>query len=575
MGDRSLAVKKDEALTKLDEFRGSQKLKTQAETLQSKANKTDRDRLQIWIDFFDQYQLSTEARAIKIKIDSLESKIQKKLSTRKEGYIDPQTKRFVKASTLKMRTLISTSPDEKLRKACFDAREKLAHDCLEEYVELVKLRNEFAHAEGYEDFYDYNLRSVDKMTKDELFSLFDDIADKVRPTFKQVRALEQEIPKLRKPWNFGYLMSGDFTQEEDPYFQFDQALDRWGRSFSALGIDFKHGTLQLDLLDREGKYSNGFCHWPKLVNFHTGARQPGQANFTCNVVAGQVGSGSVGYMTLFHEGGHAAHFLNVEQKDVCLNHEFAPMTAAWAETQSMFIDTMFSSIEWKTRYARNEAGDAYPLELYERMQKKLGLLKPWRILSIAMVATFEKEVYELKNPTPKKILAVARRNYKRFTDLDADSLMLLNVPHIYSWDSSCSYHGYGLAEIALNQWREYFYKKYGYIVDNKQVGKEMRAVWKLGASKSFAECVKLATGKELSSKALIADITRSPEASIRLAKKKLKRMESVREYKQPVNLKADITMVHGKKTIATNKNGFAAMADKYGKWVRKMSEANK
>src|SRR6185436_2368407 len=123
-------------------------------------------------------------------------------------------------------------------------------------------------------------------------------------------------------WNFGFMMSGDFTKEEDPYFQFQDAMLRWGQSFSALGIDYKEGSLTLDLLDRKGKWNNGFCHWPNLVHFNNGKRNSGSSNFTCNVVAGQVVSGVQGYVTLFHEGGHAAHLLNSQYPDVILNQEY-------------------------------------------------------------------------------------------------------------------------------------------------------------------------------------------------------------------------------------------------------------
>ncbi len=570
MGDRALAEQKDRALQAVDHFRSDKKLKEQAEALALSANKKDKERLQDWIHFFGLYQMSDEAKKLKYKIDVLESKIQNKLAKRKEGYIDPKTSKFVKASILKMRTLMQTSPDEKLRKACFAAREKLAESCLTEYVQLIKLRNQFAQAVGFADFFDYNLHREDKMSKEQLFGLFDEIADKTKGTFLELRKLEKKRPRLRKPWNFGYMMLGNFIEEEDPYFQFEEALDRWGRSFAGLGIDFKGGELTLDLLDREGKYSNGFCHWPKLVHFNAGKRSPGSANFTCNVVAGQVGSGSVGYRTLFHEGGHAAHFLNIEQQDVCLNHEYAPQTAAWSETQSMFIDTIMASYEWKARYAKNADGESYPFVLHERAVRATELLKPSRILSIAMVSAFERDIYELRNVTEENIKKVARKNHQKFTDLSESSLMLLNVPHIYSWESSCSYHGYGLAEIALSQWREYFYKKYGHIVDNSNVGKEMKRVWALGAKEDFMTCVKLATGKKLSTKAIIKELTQSADATLRNTKKIQKVMEGVKPSKK-VNLKAAIKMVHGKKTITTNKNGFDKMSDKYGKWVRQMA----
>lgn len=49
----------------------------------------------------------------------------------------------------------------------------------------------------------------------------------------------------------------------DPFFPFEEAVDVWARTFAALGIQYKGATMRLDLCDRPGKYSNGFCHWPQ------------------------------------------------------------------------------------------------------------------------------------------------------------------------------------------------------------------------------------------------------------------------------------------------------------------------
>jgi len=572
MGISAVDTEKNKALEELDRFRSDESLRAQATSLFNDADTNLKTRLKTWIDFFDQYQMSDKVKVIKKQIDELESVIGKKRATRTEGYIDPQTKKFVEASTMKMRTIIQTNPDEATRKACFEAREELALGCLDEYVALVTLRNKYATLQGYDDFYDFNLRKGEKISKSTVFDLFKEIAENTKVNFKKIRDLEKKQPGLRKPWNFSYFLTGDFTKEEDKYYQFDQSILRWGQSFAALGIDFKKGSLVLDLLDRKGKYNNGFCHWPKLVNFHTGNRLPGTANFTCNVVAGQVGSGVVGYNTLFHEGGHAAHFLNTEQIDVCLNHEYAPMTASWSETQSMFIDTMFSSIEWKSRYAKDSHGQSYPFSLYERKEKQLSLLRFMRITSVMFISTFEKEVYELKKPTADKIKKIAKKSYRKFNDMSEDSYLALNTPHIYSWESACSYHGYGLAEIALQQWREYFYEKYGYIVDNQEVGREMQLTWQWGASKSFDEAIKTATGKKLSPKSLIKEITMTAEERISRGQKRIERMESVKPYIKPVKLNAKISLVHGKKEIANNSGSFEEMAQKYAKWIKKMGK---
>ena len=571
MGNHSVNKKKDQALAKRDAFRANPAFIQKINKLLPEANSEEKRRLGLWLIFFNCYQSPKDALPLKNKIQKLESALLKKQAIRKEGYIDPKTKKFIPASSVKMRTMIVTHDNEKMRKACFEAREKLATEFISEYVKMVKLRNEYARKLGYADFYDYKVQREDGMTKEELFGIFEDIYEKTKYANEDIRKLEKSMPGLRKPWNFSYMMSGDFTKEEDQYFQFGEALVRWGRSFAALGIDFKDSKLQLDLLDRKGKWNNGFCHWPGLVQFVNGKRKSGSSNFTCNVVFGQIDSGFQGMHTLFHEGGHAAHILNIQEQDVCVAHEYAPMSMSWAETQSMFMDTMFSSIEWRTRYALNAKGEPYSLDLFKRKIKKLSPLRPLGLNGIMFVTNFERQIYETKNLTAEKVKNIARKNYRKYYDRSEDSLSALNVPHIYSWESSGSYHGYGLAELALEQWRKYFYDKYGYIVDNPRVGAEMSKVWALGASKTFKEFVMAATGKKLSAEAILEDMTASPGALIQRGAKRIQRLKEVRPYMKPVKFGAFVRMVSGKKLIADNHKSFEDMAQKYKKWLMNLS----
>ncbi len=44
---------------------------------------------------------------------------------------------------------------------------------------------------------------------------------------------------------------------------------------AALGINYQGSVMTLDLCDRDGKYSNGFCHWPQVRFAKAGARGGG------------------------------------------------------------------------------------------------------------------------------------------------------------------------------------------------------------------------------------------------------------------------------------------------------------
>ncbi len=569
MGDKSLADKKDKAEVAREDFRTNTTLSAAVEQFLISAKGTTKTRLSYWKDFFSRYQTPPELISLRKEITELQTKIETKQSTKKEGYIDPYTNKFVPLSRNGMRSLRNTHDDEKIRKACFDATESLSVLCVDEYVDLVQKKNKYAKALGYEDFYAYKLALEERMTKKELFSLWDTIYEKTKYGFKNIRDLEKEKSGLRKPWNFGYMMSGSFVKEADPYFPFELAIPTWIETFSRLGISFRGGTIVLDLLDREGKYNNGFCHWPDPVHYDGVLRKPATAQFTCTLVPGIPGQAASGLHTLFHEGGHAAHLLNTDNRDVCMNVEYPPASTAWDETQSMFLDTVNSSIEWRTLYAKNAEGEQYPFDLYMRQLKALHPLRPLDLMGIMMVCNFEREIYESKNLTKEMVVAIAKKNYKKYFDRSVESTYPLDVPHIYSWESSCSYQGYGLATLALSQWREYFFEKYGYIVDNPHIGKEMQKVWKFGSIKPFPEVVKIATGKKLSSNAYLRNITMSLSQVQKKAKERIERQKTVRQ--KPLKgdeINATIELVHGKKKIADSKKGYKAMTDTYAKWLK-------
>jgi hypothetical protein len=192
------------------------------------------------------------------------------------------------------------------------------------------------------------------------------------------------------------------------------------------------------------------------------------------------------------------------------------------------------------------------------------------MMGIISVMDFERRIYECKNLTRDFVLNTAKEINKKYFDYSESSISSLNIPHIYSWESSAYYHGYGLAEIAVSQWREYFFKKYGYIVDNPKVGKEMKKVWKYGSLYKSNKFIKIATGKSLDPDSYIKDITRTYEKRVLDAKKRISNLNKIPLNNKSIKLNAKISIVHGKEKIADNKKSFEDMDNKFKAWIRSL-----
>ena len=198
---------------------------------------------------------------------------------------------------------------------------------------------------------------------------------------------------------------------------------------------------------------------------------PGQINFTAEAKPDQVGSGLRAINTLFHEGGHAAHFANVAQNAPCFSQEYAPTSMAYAETQSMFCDSLLGDADWLKRYARNAQGEAIPDAL---IRDRVASSQPMRAFderSIAVVPYFEAALYQLADAalTPEAVLALARETEVRVLGIESPRPMLA-IPHLLNQESAASYQGYLLAHMAVYQTRAFFLRRDGYLTDNGAIG---------------------------------------------------------------------------------------------------------
>ena len=356
--------------------------------------------------------------------------------------------KFEEMSSVGLRNKVRVDPDVNVRKACFEGMTKIGDFVTENgFVELVKVRNRMAKALGYLDFYDYKVTNAEGFGKVALFEILNTLEEGTRPIMEGARkrfAEEKGGADALQPWNQSFLMAGDVTRRMDPYFPFEKSVEQWGRSFAAMKISYRGATMDLDLLDRKGKYSNGFCHWPQPAWVKPGGVwQPSTTHFTSLADPAAVGSGYTGLTTLMHEAGHAAHFANIEMPSPLFSQERSPTSVAYAENQSMFLDSLVGDADWMAKYAVSREGEVIPWDLIADQIKATHPYKVFALRGMLAVPYFEKALYEMpeEDVTAESIKALADK-VEHDIQGGLSARPLLSVPHILSDEASCYYHGY-------------------------------------------------------------------------------------------------------------------------------------
>lgn len=482
----------------------------------------------------------------------------------------------VEDATLSMlATNMGTNRDEAARKSSHDALMELERWVLANgWLDIVKKRNAFARAQGFPNYFDYKVQKNEQMSSDQLFTILDDFEARTRVA--NTRALgdlaQTHGATATQPWNLRFFVSGDVTRQLDPYLSFAKGLERWLQSFRHLGIAYRGATMQLDLLERKGKYQNGFCHGPIPPYFNAQNQWvAGQINFTAGAKPDQIGSGARAINTLFHEGGHAAHFANVTQNSPCFSQEFAPTSMAYAETQSMFCDSLLDDADWLKRYAHNDQGEPIPDALIHARIQTTQPFAAFAERGILVVPYFERALYRLDDAqlTPDAVLALARATEQRILGVAIGPRPLLAIPHLLNQESSAAYHGYLLANMAVYQTRAYFERTYGYLTDNPAIGPALsQHYWARGNSVSHNETLLSLTGEPFNAKYLADSCNQTVDEAWAEAQATMAAAAKRNYPSAPApDLDATIRIVHGAELIADNSESDQAMCQQFERWV--------
>ncbi|MFW6023918.1 MAG: peptidase M3, partial [Myxococcota bacterium] len=258
------------------------------------------------------------------------------------------------------------------------------------------------------------------------------------------------------------------------------------------------------------------------------------------------------------------------------SHEFAPTSVAYAETQSMFMDSLLGDPAYRARYARDAAGGAMPMELIERALVEQQPFRAWDVRALSTIPFAERALYELPDEAlePERVLALFRRVERDLQGLTAGVRPVLAVPHLLAGESSAYYHGYILAEMAVQQTRRFFLSRDGHLVDNPRIGPDLAAhYWQPGNSVSFDATLRSLTGHPLSADALVDACNRSTDDAVADARTEVRRMASVPPPPATADVALDghIRVVHGPELVAEADDGtFPEACERFSGWIRSL-----
>ena len=520
---------------------------------------------------------SPEARALSEEVVELETALAGARAKMPLGYQLPD-QAVTRASSVELGTMLRSDPDESRRRAAWQGLRSIENFVLEYgFIEIVKRRNQLGKMLGGEDYYDWQTRRVEGMPKSEIFELLDELELKTRAAANEaVAGLTKKLGGEGTPWNVQYLIAGDVTQEIDPYFPFAASFDVWGRSFTALGADFRNARLVLDLLDRKGKYENGFMHGPVPAWRKKSGFQSARIHFTANAIPHMIGSGQRGLETFFHEGGHAIHFANIDMPSPCFAQEFAPTSVAYAEIQSMIMDSLIGDADWLRLYARTLEGDSIPFELIEKSIVAKQPFAAWMTRAMLVVPYAEKAIYELPEDelSAERILEVCRDVEQRLLGLEQGSFRpVLSVPHLLSGEASAYYHGYVLAEMGVEQTRQFILNRDGFLTDNPKLAPTLcESYWKPGNRYGLHDYLQRMTGERLNAQPMADRVNRSTEEAIAMARESYDRVGNQDGFQGPVDMNASIALIHGQQIIADTKSmSFEEAAAKFEAFIQQHS----
>lgn len=428
------------------------------------------------------------------RITALQTKVEQAFNTYR-GSVNDEPK-----SLNEIKEMLRTWTDSQQLQQAWEAEKGVGQKVAGPLGELVKLRNEVATRLGFRDFYALSMATTEQ-DEDKLLAVFDELDQLTREPFLKLKRVVDERLAARlgvpvenlRPWHY---QNPFFQRPPDVFktglndlFKEQDTLELCRRFYNSIGLEVDSIIARSDLYDKPGKTPHAFA---------TDIDRDQDIRVLANIVPG-----SDWQATMVHELGHAVYD---QYKDPNLPWLLRGAThALTTEGLAMMLDRVVANPLWAEQLGLLDAKTSKAMMPEARMQLAFASLLFSRWTQVML--HFERELYAKPDQDLNALWWGLVEKYQGLTRPegrdapDYASKIHLVVAPVY-------YHNYMLGELFAAQVHETIAKTTGKsAADSVYVGEEKvgeylkKEIFSPGASYSWSDLTKKATGETLSPKA--------------------------------------------------------------------------
>ncbi len=437
------------------------------------------------------------------KIVDLDTKVQSKYNNFR-GKIDGK-----EVTMSDIYTIMTMEKNCRKRELAWRASKQVGDVIIEDFLDLVRLRNQAARAVGFDNYHTLSVVTGEQSVED-IDRIFDELDKLTREPFIELKTELDRVladsygisPKELMPWHY-----------HDPFFQrtplvYEQDLDAYykGKDVKELVLRFYAGVglpvddilARSDLYDREGKYPHAFSH---------DVDRKGDVRILCNL------QNTERWMeTILHELGHAIYSKYHDRAEPWLLRE--PAHSFTTEAIAMFFGRLSRNAYWMQQMLDLPDGEREKIDEVSRKYLRFQqvLFARWAMV----MYNFEKQLYANPDQDLNNLWWDLVEKYQ-FVKRPPGPVDAGWASKLHFTTAPCYYHNYMLGELLASQLHHYIVHEVYHVqsdegvsyVGDKRLGDYLREkVFGPGALYSWNEMIERATGEPLTPKYFVNEFVK-------------------------------------------------------------------